>query len=163
MRKTILCLLALLSFAFAQSSSKAGLLTTAELQKVIPPSFFYAGKTATVQVRNSAGLRTASGKLVLASLVDTGGYSTQIQEKYQGFLMADGKVKIGEKELAPGAYGIGAVGSNFLVTDLGANEIVSMPLREDSAMKRPTPLKMVSGDKGTQLCLGRKCVEFSAE
>ncbi len=178
MRKVLLCtLLFLTSVAFAQDAAKAapakadaakseaakpGLLTAAELKQLIPQTYFYASKTATVQVRNSAGLRTESGKIVLSALVDTGGYSTQIAERYQGFLLTDTKVTIGGKELAPGAYGIGVVGTKFLVTDLGANEIFSTDVKDDAKMKRPTPLKMVRDADGTELCLGRKCVEFSA-
>ncbi len=163
MRKSLVCLLLSLSFAFAGETEKPGLLATAELQQLVPQSFFYAGKTATVQLRNSAGLRTSSGKLVLAALVDTGGYSTQLAERYQGFILSDTKVTIGGKELAPGAYGMGVVGEKFLVEDLGANEILSTSVKEEPSMKHPTPLKMVSAASGAQLCLGRKCVAFSVQ
>ena len=59
-------------------------LTGDQVKKIAPNSYFFAGQSAAVQVRNTAGLKNSAGKVVLAGLVDTSGYSTAIQEKYQG-------------------------------------------------------------------------------
>ena len=62
-------------------------LSSDELKKVVPAEFFFAGQKAPTQLRNAAGFQTADGKLMLAALVDASGYSTAIQQKYQGMLI----------------------------------------------------------------------------
>src|SRR5215472_13798935 len=109
-------LVVLLSCAWAQESKPAGLLTSEDLKTVAPSSFFYRGKSASTQLRNSAGIRTPDQKYVLAGLVDTAGYASNIAEKYQGFFITEVKVKIEGSELAPGEYGLGFVGEKFIIT-----------------------------------------------
>jgi hypothetical protein len=148
----------------AKPEKKAGVLTLEEAQKVLPASVFYAGQTAPVQARNSGGFRTASGKLVLAGLVDSSGYSSGIAEKYQGFLISEVKLQIGGQTLPPGAYGIGAVaGDKFVVTDLGANEVLTTASKSDAALKRPVPLKFVADGASYRLYLGKKYVTVQSQ
>src|ERR1700682_5401282 len=92
----------LLGAAFAQQASKH-VLSGDELKKVVPSEYFYRGQKAPVQVRNSGGFQLADGKMTLAALVDASGYSTAIQQKYQGMLITEGKISIGGSELKPGA------------------------------------------------------------
>jgi hypothetical protein len=166
----IVLALSVLSWAQDPSSVKqevapaSGVLKAAETQKLVPQAFFYAGQTAPVQVRNSGAYRSPKGKLVLAALVDTSGYSSAVAEKYQGFLVTDGHVRVGGKELAPGAYGIGALpDGSFVVTDLGANTLLTVPYATDSELKRPVPLKFAPAGQTARLYLGKKYVtlEFS--
>ena len=97
-----------------------------DVQKLFPSAVYYCGQTAPVQLRNSGGVKFADGHYVLASLVDTSGYSTGIKEKYQGYLIAEVPLKIDGKRLPAGAYGIGFVGGNkFVVTDLGGNDVLT--------------------------------------
>jgi len=161
-----LLLLGLAAIAVAQSDSAKpeakptpGVLAAADAHRLIPPSFFYAGQTAPVQSRNSGAYRSANGKLMLAALVDNSGYSSAIAEKYQGFIATDGKIKIGGKELSPGAYGIGALADgSFVVTDLGANTLFSVTFENDAELKRPVPLKFVQQGTSVRLYLGRRFV-----
>jgi hypothetical protein len=44
---------------------------------------------------------------MLANLVDTSGYSTDVGEKYQGFQITEVKLSIEGSELPPGEYGFG--------------------------------------------------------
>ena len=66
---------------------------------------------------------------MLASLVDTSGYSSGVAAKYQGYLITEVPLKIGGKLLPAGAYGIGFLGGDkFLVTDLGGGDVLTAAL-----------------------------------
>src|SRR5689334_15978970 len=67
---TISALFIVFVSAFGQSKP-AGVVPTAELQKLVPAAYFYRGQSASVQVRNSGAIRTKDQKYVIAALVDT--------------------------------------------------------------------------------------------
>ncbi len=98
-----------------------------DLKKVVPGTYFFRGQSAPVQLRNSAGFSASDGKLVLAGLVDTSGYASDVQSKYQGFLITEVKLNIEGTDLAPGEYGFGfSKEGKFLVMDVGANDLFSV-------------------------------------
>ena len=70
------------------------MLSADEVRKVVPAAYFFRGQSASVQLRNSAGFSGPEGKLVLAGLVDTSGYASDVQAKYQGFLITEVKLNI---------------------------------------------------------------------
>lgn len=144
--------------AFAQGS--ATVLKAADMQKLMPATVFYRGQTATTQLRNSGGIKFADGFYVLASLVDTSGYSTGVAAKYQAYLIAEVPIKIGGHSLAAGAYGIGFIANDkFIVTDLGAHDVFTVSSSNDSEIKRPMPLEfLAAGSGGYRLYAGRKYV-----
>jgi hypothetical protein len=88
--------------ALVLNQAGAQILAGDDLNKVVPSACFFAGHSAQVQVRNSVGLKNAAGKYVLAGLVDTSGYSTAIQEKYQGFLITEARLSFDGANLEPG-------------------------------------------------------------
>src|SRR5271165_5473885 len=92
----------------------AQVLTADQVKKVAPASFFFAGQSAAAQLRNTAGLKTATGKMMLAGMVDTSGYSTAIAEKYQGFLITETKLTFEGATLDPGEYGFGFKDGKFI-------------------------------------------------
>jgi hypothetical protein len=148
----------------ASAQAKPGLLSTPELRQFVPSSYFFRGQTATVQVRNSGGIRIAPDKLVLAALVDTSGYSHDVQQKYQGLLITEVKLDIGGTELAPGEYGFGfSEDGKFLVMDVAANDLFSVPVQTDADLKRPVPLKMVEDAGAYRLYAGRKWVSVKSQ
>jgi hypothetical protein len=154
----------LATVAIAMPPSLAVLLSPAEVQRLIPATFFYAGRSAPVQMRNAAGLRSQQGKVLLAALVDTSGYSSAIAEKYQGLLLTDGGLKLGGKPLGPGAYGLGSLADgDFVVTDLSGASVLSVPLLQDDGMRRPVPLQLREVEGRFRLYLGKKyvSVEFT--
>lgn len=153
----------LISAAWAQESKPAGVLSAADVKTVVPASFFYRGQSASVQLRNAGGVRTQSGKYVLAGLVDTSGYASDVAQKYQGFFITEVKVKIAGSELNPGEYGFGFVGDKFVVTDAGANDVLSVSVKNDSELKRPMPLKFAQNGDGYRLYAGRKYVGVGIE
>jgi hypothetical protein len=141
------------------AASAKGVLPAEAVQQVMPPAVFFSGQTATVQVRNSAVVRFGNGGLVLAGLVDTGGYSTSIREKYQFTLLADTALEVAGKRLAPGAYGCGFAGGSLLVMDLGGGDLLRTPTMRDAGLQRPRPLQMQAGKPGEyRLYLGREYI-----
>ena len=133
------------------------------LKKVIPASYFFAGQSAPVQIRNSVGLKTAAGKFVLAGLVDTSGYSTAIQEKYQGFLITEAKLSFDGATLEPGAYGFGFKDGKFLMMNVAATDLFSVPSQTDEQIKHAVPLKLEKDGEGYRLYAGKKYVALKAE
>jgi hypothetical protein len=163
-----LSLLFVLAFAatatFAQEQVTKHLLSREELNKVIPTDFFYRGQKAPVQLRNAVGLQLADSKLTLAALVDAGGYSTAIQQKYQGMLITENKLNIGGSELAPGEYGFGfAADGKFVVMDVANNDVLSTAFQTDHELKHPVPLKLIEDGDGYKLYAGRKWVTIKVQ
>ncbi len=153
----------LLSIAWAQQSKPAGVLAAGELKTVVPSSFFYRGQSASTQMRNSAGIRTQDQKYVLAGMVDTSGYASSIAQKYQGFFITEVKVKIEGSELNPGEYGFGFMGDKFVVTDVGANDVLSVSSKKDDNLKRAVPLKIAKEGEAYRLYAGKKYVTVQVE
>lgn len=143
---------------------KAGVLSADEIRKVVPATYFFRGQSAQVQLRNSAGFSRPDGKLVLAGLVDTSGYATDVQAKYQGFLISEVKLNIEGTELPPGEYGFGfSAEGKFVVMDVGANDLFTVSGKVDEKLARPVPLKMVEDGSAYRLYAGRKWVTVKAE
>jgi len=157
-------LLAMLSgLSFAQQVSKH-VLSADELQKAVPTEYFYRGQKAPVQLRNSGGFQLADGKIALAALVDASGYSTSIQQKYQGLLITEAKLSIGGSALAPGEYGFGfTADGKFVVMNVANEDVLSVAFETDSELKRPVPLKVVEDGAGYKLYAGRKWVGIKVE
>ncbi|HET7104033.1 MAG TPA: hypothetical protein VFI20_08090 [Terracidiphilus sp.] len=141
----------------------ATVLKAAEAQKVLPPAVFYKGQSAPTQLRNSGGVKFADGYYVLATLVDTSGYSSDVASKYQSYFITEVPIKIGGRSLPAGVYGAGFIGGNrFVVTDVGAHDVLSATYATDEVMKRPVPLQVVTDPGGGfRLYEGRKYVRFS--
>ncbi|MGH9650811.1 MAG: hypothetical protein ACRD3A_13470 [Terriglobales bacterium] len=148
---------------WAQGAPAKGVLGAAELKQLVPHDFFFAGKTASVQLRNSAGVRFANGKLLLAALVDTAGYSSAIEEKYQGLLIAETTLHIEGASLKPGAYGFGFSKGKFLVMDVAADDVLSVAAQADDKVKPVMPLKIVEQAGGFRLYAGKSFVAVKAQ
>ncbi|HEY4356510.1 MAG TPA: hypothetical protein VGN16_12235 [Acidobacteriaceae bacterium] len=138
----------------------AGVLTPAVVQQLMPPSVFFSSQTATTQIRNSAGIKFADGRIALAGLVDTGGYSTGLRERYQFYVLTDAPLEFGGKRLPPGSYGAGFVNGQMLVMDLAGTELFHVPVVHDAGLTRPRPLQIVAerAGEGYRLYLGRDYV-----
>ena len=159
----VACLL-LTSLAFAQDAKKTGVLDAQEVKKLTPASYYFDGQSAPVQVRNAVGARTSSGKIVLAGLVDTSGYATDVQQKYQGFFITETKLNIGGAELIPGEYGFGFTkDGKFLVLDVAAHDLLTATAGNDDKVVHPVPLKMVADGDSYKLYAGRKFVSIKPE
>jgi hypothetical protein len=163
-RRTLTALFVLLiASTWAQQPKPAGALPAADLKMLVPTNYFYRGQSASVQLRNSAAIRTQDQKYVLAGLVDTSGYASDVAQKYQGFFITEVKLKIEGSELTPGEYGFGFAGDKFIVTDVGANDLLSVSSKKDENLKRPVPLKIVEDGGAYRLYAGKKYVTLTLE
>ncbi|HTJ29100.1 MAG TPA: hypothetical protein VL346_01280 [Acidobacteriaceae bacterium] len=136
-------------------------LNATEAGKMLPEKVYFKGQSATTQLRNSGGVKFADGQFLLAMMVDTSGYSSDVAQRYQAYLIAERPIQIEGHALAAGIYGVGFVGSQFVVMDVGAHDLFTVPAHHDEAMKRPTPLKVLAEGAGFRLYEGRNYVGFT--
>jgi len=138
-------------------------LKPADVAKVFPATVYYSGQSAPAQLRNSGGVKFADGHYMLASLVDTSGYSTGVAAKYQGYLITEVPLTIEGKHLPAGAYGFGFLDSDrMVVTDLGGHDVLTVHTTKDTAMTRPRPLEVTDDSAGGfRLYAGRSYVHFA--
>lgn len=147
--------------ATAQGGDKV--LAPADTQKLLPETLWYKGQAASAQKRNSGGVKFSDGSYVLATLVDTSGYSSDVQAKYQAYFITEAPIKIEGKDLPAGVYGIGFIaGNKFVVTDVGAHDVLTVDSTEDADIKRPRPLQVTADPGGGfRLYAGKRYVKFS--
>jgi hypothetical protein len=156
-----------LTLAFAGGfSTKAQtnfeVLNDAQKAKVVPASFYFAGQSAPTQIRNAAAARIGKDRFIVAGMVDTSGYSSEIAAKYEGFFITDSPISIGGKPLGAGAYGFGFSSDGKVnILDLGSNPVLSAATQNDGEMKRPRPLQMVSEAGGIRFYKGKNYVLIS--
>jgi hypothetical protein len=161
------CLALVLSTVSAQtpSAGQTKILAPEDLTRVIPSNVFFRGQTASVQLRNSYGLRFPDGTMMLTALVDSSGYSSGIRQKYQGYILSEVRLAIEGKTLPAGAYGFGMLSDdNFVVMDIGAHDLLRVPSQTDAGLARPRPLAILPGKNpgSYRLYEGRKFVSIKA-
>lgn len=131
--------------------------------KLFPERVFFRGQVASTQLRNAAGIHFADDAYLLFSLVDNSGYSTEIRQKYQAYVLSEVPLEIQGHALPAGAYGVGFVnGGKFIAMDLGAHDLIVAESSRDTEIKRPVPLQIL-GDSTTgkyRLYFGRDYAEF---
>jgi len=155
--------LTLIGCASAQQVTKH-VLTSDELKKAVPTEYFFRGQKAPVQLRNAVGFQLADGKMILAALVDASGYSTAIQQKYQGMLITETKLNVGGSSLPPGQYGFGFTADNkFTVMDIANSDVLSAAYQTDQALQHAVPLKLMEDGTGYKLYAGKKWIAIKPE
>src|ERR1700722_2294858 len=147
---TPLLLFALVAFSHpaqanaTDSSAAATVLKAGDTTNLIPATVFFRGQVATVQARNSGGVKLADGMFVLCALVDTSGYSTAVQQKYQAYFITEVSLDVNGQTLKPGAYGVGFIeGNRVMAMELGAPDLFTVGSTHDTELKRPTPLQIL--------------------
>ena len=155
-------LLLLLLPAAAHAQGWPRILEGADLERVVPQGFYFEGQSAATQMRNAAAAQLGPRRFVMAGLVDTSGYSSDVQAKYQGFIVTDSSIVIGGVRLATGAYGFGFASDGWLhVMDVGGRRVLSVRARNDEGLQRPRPLMMMNARNGVRLYSGRSFVVIS--
>jgi hypothetical protein len=146
------------------SVTETKVLTAAEAAKLLPDAVFFRGQSAPIQGRNSGGIQFAKDALFLVTLVDTAGYSSSVQEKYQAYLITETPIDIGGHRLEAGAYGCGFLAADaFVVMDIGGHDLFSVHSAKDTDLRRPTPLQVLPSPSGAgyRLYIGRDYVSFA--
>lgn len=151
------------SVAAAAAQESWVVLAGAQLSRVVPPGFYFEGQSAPTQTRNSAAARLGQTRHVIAGMVDTSGYSSEIRAKYEGFFITDSAVSVGGEELGAGAYGFGFTDDGkFNLFDVGGKRILSAATTRDAAMRRPRPLMLTKDGRNLRLYSGRNYVSVEA-
>ena len=153
MIRTLLAATALFASSFVPAAAGAQtppsitypvVLHAAGAAKFLPAAVFFHGQTAPVQARNAGGVQFAKDSMMLAALVDTSGYSSQVQQKYQAYLITETALEMDGHHLAAGAYGIGFIAEDkFIVMDIGGHDLFTVSSAKDADLKRPTPLQVL--------------------
>ncbi|MBV8855483.1 MAG: hypothetical protein JOZ02_00850 [Acidobacteria bacterium] len=155
-------LLLLLLPAAARAQGWPRILEGADLERVVPQGFYFEGQSAATQMRNAAAAQLGPKRFVMAGLVDTAGYSTDVQAKYQGFIVTDSPVTVGGARLPTGAYGFGFTPNGRLnVFDVGGRRVLSVRAQSDERLQRPRPLMMADARGSVRLYAGRSFVVIS--
>jgi hypothetical protein len=136
----------------------------------VPRDFFLEGNAIPTEKRNAALVITPSGARMVLALIDTSGYSSQVQEKYIGMLITEGSVEVCGNPVAIGSYGFGlakAAGaskgqeSKFILYNQAGHKVTECSTMWDAGIQHPRPLRVVVNDNGSaRLYLGRSWVEL---
>src|ERR1700712_2218151 len=120
------------STAASTAAAAPILLPPDQVEKLLPPSVYFKGQSAPLQLRNAAAARFADGPVLFASLVDTSGYSSSVRERYQFYLVTETPLTIAEHTLPPGAYGAGFLeDGSFVVMDIGGHDVLLSRTQRD--------------------------------
>jgi hypothetical protein len=166
----VLGLLASAAMLFAQAGFHV--VTGKAFDGAVPKDFYLEGNAIPVEKRNTVLLKTPSGGRVLVGLIDTSGYSSQIQQKYMGMLIVEAPLGVCSVDLTVGSYGFGlqkpasqGQGSGeFFVYDQAGKQLGSCPAEADQGLKQPRPLQVTTASDGTaRLCLGRYCIALHSK
>ena len=154
--------------AHAQGTFKVE--TGEAFDRAIPRDFFLEGNAIPTEKRNSALVITPSGARMVVGLIDTSGYSSQVQRKYIGMLITEGKVDVCGNPVAVGSYGFGLVkpsgesrsqGSKFVLYNQAGQKVAECAATWDAKVQHPMPLHVaVNGTESARLYLGRNWIEL---
>lgn len=163
-RRILSAVLILMTACSALAQASKHVLGADEVKKAVPVEYFFRGQKAPVQLRNGVGFQLADGKMMLAALVDASGYSTAIQQKYQGLLITEVKLAIGESTLFPGQYGFGFTSEGkFVAMDVANNDVLSEASQTEPSLQHAVPLKLVEDGAGYKLYAGKKWIGIKVE
>jgi hypothetical protein len=130
-----------------------------DLTRVVPTGFYFEKQSAPTQMRNASAVQWGRGeraRYVIAGLVDTSGYSSEVRAKYQGFFINDTPVTVGGRVLPIGAYGFGFTGNGRVrIFDVSGRQVLTAPASKDSRMQRPRPLMFTTEYGDVRLYSGR--------
>lgn len=96
-----------LAFASVPATAQVEKLEGKAFDSAYVRDFYLEGNSIPTQKRNTAMVKGADGRRLVFSLLDTTGYSTEIQQKYVGMLIFERPVTLGTAKVAAGAYGFG--------------------------------------------------------
>jgi len=135
----------------------------------VPADFYLEGNRIPVEKRNAVLLKNPTGARLVLGLLDTTGYSSQIQQKYIGMIITEARISVCGNEIGVGSYGFGlerpAATSNadapFRLYNQAGEKVGECAAKKDQSAKEPKPLTVVAS-KGTsaKLYLGKYVIEI---
>lgn len=145
------------------------LVTGKDFEKALPKDFYLEGNAIPTQTRNAALVKTPAGARVLVALIDTTGYSSQIQQKYEGMLITEGNISLCGGVVGIGSYGFGYTkppatsteDAKFFLYNQAGEKVAECATKKNAEIKLPKPLQVVVGKEGPALLyLGRYWLEL---
>ena len=157
---------AMVVFVPSNAAAQGGFtaVTGKAFDSAMPKDFYLEGNAIPTQKRNAALVKTGTGARVLFALIDTTGYSSQIQEKYIGMIITEAGLGVCGGNLGVGSYGFGLqkpdaasdADAKFVVYSQAGNKVTECGAKKDAAIQQPKPLQvMLSADQPAKLYLGR--------
>jgi len=162
------CLMA----AWSNSARAQGgfeLVTGDAFTRAVPGDFYLEGNRIPVEKRNAALLKNAKGARVVLGLIDTSGYSSQIQQKYMGMLITETKLSVCGNALGVGSYGLGlerpaatsGADAPFRIYNQAGEKVGECAAKKDDSVKQPKPLEVSAAKVGpAKLYLGKYVIEI---
>lgn len=147
---------------FAQKGFET--VTGKDFDAAVPKDFYLEGNSIPVQKRNAAMVHTPAGARAIFALIDTTGYSANIQTKYVGMIISEGDLNICGKKIGVGSYGFGwsrpdpAVDQpgKLSLYDQAGKAVAECATPRDGKLAQPRPLQVVVGKAGgARLYYGR--------
>ncbi len=156
--------IAVLSFAAVPAQAQLKQLTGKQFDDAVPTHFYLEGNSIPTEKRNAVLVSTPTAPRVLFALIDTSGYSSQIQQKYIGMIITEGKLSVCSHTLGVGSYGFGlekpgdqsGADSKLHVYDQAGKELLSCAAPRDAKLANPKPLTVTMSS--SRLYLGRNWV-----
>jgi hypothetical protein len=135
----------------ARAQGTFALVTGKEFDTAMPKDFYLEGNAIPTEKRNAALLKTPAGARVLFALIDTTGYSSRIQQKYEGMLITEGKISLCGTVVPVGSYGFGLAkpappsdaDAKFFLYNQAGTKVAECAAKKDSQMQHPSPLQVV--------------------
>lgn len=152
----------------ARAQGGLELVTGKAFDSAVPKDFYLEGNAIPTQKRNAALLKTPTGARILFARIDTTGYSSQIQQKYEGMIISEGKVTLCGQAIGIGSYGFGftkpaatsSEEAKFFIYDQAGGKVAECVLKKDAELKQPKPLQaVVAKGAPTKLYLGKNWLE----
>jgi hypothetical protein len=136
--------------------------------KAMPNDFYLEGNRIPVDKNNAVLLKNAKGARVVLAILDTAGYSSQIQQKYTGMLISETKLSVCSIAIGVGSYGFGldrpkapsTADAKFNLYNQAGTKVGLCAVKIDDTIKQPKPLAVTAEGGTTKLDLGKYAVEI---
>ncbi len=137
--------------------------------RAVPNDFYLEGNRIPVEKRNAAVLKNAKGTRLVLALIDTTGYSSQIQQKYIGMLITEGTISVCGIALGVGSYGFGldrpaatsTADAPFKIYNQAGEKLGECAAKKDDSLKQAKPLTTVTAQgEPAKLYLGKYVIEI---
>ena len=155
--------------AGAQTTGQWTQVTGKEFDGAIVTNFYLEGNAIPVEKRNAVMLKCPSGRRMIFALLDTSGYSMDVQQKFHALATVERKVALGTAEVPVGAFGLGLqkpaapseAAAKLIVYDVAGQKVSEGLAQYDAKLAQPMPLQVViQKDQAPRLYFGRYFVEL---
>jgi hypothetical protein len=137
--------------------------------RAVPGDFYLEGNRIPVEKRNAAVLKNAKGARLVIGLIDTAGYSSQIQQKYIGMLITETPISICGIAVGVGSYGFGLdrpgatsnTDASFKVYNQAGEKLGECGAKKDNTLKQAKPLATITPQGGpARVYIGKYVIEI---